>query len=307
MSSNSGSRSGFAAVVVRLAGLWILAGAVAKLLLGTPKDLPEMVRKLTPFGLDLTFHLVIGVELAIVCLAWLKPRFAWPVVLALFAFFDFILVSQLLAGAESCGCFGATIKVSPWVMLGVDSVLLISLLLSRPWSSIRGPGLPSLALAAGIAVSFALPWLLIQSPALSTSPGQPRPAPRYVVWEPETWIHRPIYEIDDLTRWVKTEEFPMDGKVVLWRQGCDHCAAHLRVMAEKDDGMVPILLVQLRDDLKDGRAVDMMPQGPHVTNAMLPENQEIVVTTPWELRIEGGMVTATLDEKHAKELYEKGG
>ena len=306
MSQSTGSRSGFSAVVVRLAGLWILAGAAAKLFLGTPKDLPEIVRTLAPFGLDLTFHLVIGIELAIVCLAWLKPRLAWPVILALYAFFDFILVSQLLAGAESCGCFGATIKVRPEIMLGVDSVLLISLLVSRPWSSIRGPGLSSLALAAGIALSFALPWLLIPS---STTPSSETPgqAPRYVIWEPGKWVNRPIYEIEDLTRWVKTEEFPMDGKVVLWRQGCDHCAAHLRMMAEQDDGMQSILLVQIRDDLKDGRSVDLMPQGPHVTNAVLPENQEVVLTTPWELRIEGGMITSALDEKHAQELYEKGG
>jgi hypothetical protein len=99
----------------------------------------------------------------------------------------------------------------------------------------------------------------------------------------------------------------MDGRVVLWRQGCTHCAAHLRQMAEQDDGMTPILLVQIRDDLKDGRAVDLMPQGPHVTSAMLPENQEVVIQTPWELRVEGGTITAAFDEEHAKALSEKGG
>ena len=305
MSQESGSRGSFSTVVVRLAGLWILAGAAAKLFLGTPKDLPEMVRTLAPFGLDFTFHLVIGIELAIVCLAWLKPRIAWPVVLALFAFFDFILVTQLAAGAKSCGCFGATIKVSPWLMLGVDSVLLISLLVSRPWSSIRGAGLSSLALAAGIVASFGLPWLLIRAPSASSAGGAE--APRYVVWNPEKWVNRPIYEIEDLTRWVKSDQFPMDGTVVLWRQGCEHCAAHLRLMAEHDDGMKSILLVQIRDDLKDGRAVDMMPHGDHVLNAALPENQEVVLQTPWELRVEGGMITAALDEEHAKALYEKGG
>ena len=294
----SGGR--FASIVVRLAGLWVLAGAVAKLLLGTPKDLPQIVRDHAPFGLDLTFHLVIGVELAIVCLAWLKPRLAWPVIVALFAFFDFILVSQLRAGAESCGCFGASIKVDPRVMLAVDSALLVALLAARPWSTLRGPGWSTAALAAGVVLSFALPWFVIQSPTASSKDGS---APRYVIWNPPTWVNRPIYEIEDLTRWVKSEEFPTDGRIVLWRQGCEHCAAHLRTMAEKDDGQQPILLVQIRDDLKDGRAVDMMPNGPHVTNAELPENQEVVLQTPWELRIEGGMVTAALDEEHAKELY----
>src|SRR5437762_3700948 len=96
----------WAALAVRLSGLWLLAGALAKLFLGTPKDLPEIVRKLSPFGLDLTFHLVIAVELAIVWLSLLKPRRAWPVLLAVYAFFEFVLASQLSAGAKSCGCFG---------------------------------------------------------------------------------------------------------------------------------------------------------------------------------------------------------
>src|SRR5437867_4076106 len=106
MTPHTRARASFAAIVVRLAGAWVLAGAVAKLFLGTPKDLPEIVRKLTPLGLDPTFHIVIGIELAVVCLGWTKPRLAWPVVLALFGFFEFVLVSQLLAGASSCGCFG---------------------------------------------------------------------------------------------------------------------------------------------------------------------------------------------------------
>jgi hypothetical protein len=306
----SGSRSSFAAIVVRLAGLWILAGAVAKLFLGTPKDLPELVRNLSPFGVDLTFHLVIGVELAIVCLAFLKPRLAWPVVIALFAFFDYLLVTLLLAGEKNCGCFGATIKVSPWVMLGVDSVLLISLLLSRPWKSIQRSGLPIAALAVGVLISFALPWVIIQTPgtASTTAEGQvPAEAPRWVTWEPEKWVNRSIYEIEELTRWVKPEAFPTDGRVVFWRQSCDHCAAHLRVMAEKDDPTRPVLLVQIRDDMKASPLVDLMPKGAHVSTAALPENQDVILETPWELRIEGGMVTAALDRKAVEALNEGGG
>jgi hypothetical protein len=301
---SSSPRRGFAPIVVRLAGLWILAGSVAKLFLGTPKDLPAMVLKLSPFGIDLTFHLVIGVELAMVCLTWILPGLAWPLVLALFAFFDFILVSQLLAGASSCGCFGATIHVSPWLMLSVDSALILSLLASRPWSSMRrSPGRSLPLLAAGLAVSFALPWLLIRAP--NVAPGA---APSgYIVLDPEKWVNRPIYDIEDLTRWIEAEKLPTDGKVVLWRQGCEHCAAHLRLMAARDEPTVPILLVQIRDDLTSGRAVDLMPNGPNVTHAEFPENQQVVLTTPWELRVSGGVVTAALDEEHAKAIYEKGG
>lgn len=263
-----------------------------------------MVLKLSPFGIDLTFHLVIGVELAMVCLTWILPGLAWPLVFALFAFFDFILVSQLLAGASSCGCFGATIHVSPWLMLSVDSALLLSLLVSKPWTSIRraaGRSLP--LLTAGIAVSFALPWLLIRA-----APAVPGGAPSgWIVLEPEKWVNRPIYDIEDLTRWVDAEKLPTDGKVVLWRQGCEHCAAHLRLMAGRDEPTVPILLLQIRDDLKDSRAVDLMPDGPNVTHAEFPENQQVILQTPWELRVSGGVVTAALDGDQAKAIYEKGG
>jgi hypothetical protein len=50
-----------------------------------------------------------------------------------------------------------------------------------------------------------------------------------------------------------------------------------------------------------------MPDGPNVTHAEFPENQQVVLQTPWELRVAGGVVTAALDEEHAKAVYEKGG
>ena len=313
MNQDASPRSAFGPVVVRLAGLWILAGAVAKLFLGTPKDLPEIVRQNSPFGIDLTFHLVIGVELALVAFAWILPRLASIPVLLLFAFFDFILVSQLRAGAESCGCFGATIQVDPKVMLAVDSALILALVLSRPWRSAELSPRRLAPLLACVAVSFALPWIVIRNPGAAPAvagqnpSGAAAPAPRYVVMEPDTWVQKSVYDVADLTRWIEQDKLPTDGKIVLWRQSCEHCAAHFRRMADLKDESVPILLVQIRDDLKAGRAVDLMPDGPHVTLVELPENQEIVLQTPWELVVEGGVITAALDEEHAKAAYEKGG
>jgi hypothetical protein len=304
MTQESPTRNGFAPIAVRLAGAWILAGALAKLFLGTPSDLPQMVRKLSPFGLDLTFHLIIGVELALVSLAWIRPKLAWPLVLALFAFFDFILVSQLAAGADSCGCFGGHIKVSPWIMLAVDSALILAMLASRPWSSMGPTGARLLPLAAAIAVSFAAPWVLIRAPQAPAPDAKPA---GYVILEPEKWMNHSIDDLGELTRWVGVDKIPTDGKIVLWRQGCEHCAAHLRMMAGRNDASELILLVQLRDDLKSSRAVDLMPEGPNVTRAEFPENQDVTAITPWELHVSGGVVTASLDEEHAKEFYEKGG
>jgi hypothetical protein len=299
---HSGSHRGFASTAVRLAGAWLLAGALAKLFLGTPKDLPEIVRKLSPFGLDLTFHLVIVVELAIVWLAFLKPRWAWPLVLALFAFFEYVLASQLSAGAKSCGCFGATIKVSPYLMVGIDSALVVLLLVTRPWSTITKSGVRPDVVAAIIALSAALPWLVIRTEAgPATTPGEPTKA-RYVQLDPDKWLNKNVYEIAELTRWIPAEKLPTDGKIVLWRQGCDHCALHLRKMAREDDGSRPIVLLQIRDDLESSREVDAMPAGPHVTMLSTPDNQQVMIETPWEIRVEGGLVKEAIDRPHAEAM-----
>ena len=310
MTQASSPRSGFGSIVVRLAGLWILIPALAKLFLGTPKDLPPFVRDHSPFGLDVTFHLVIGIELTLVALAWIAPFLAWSPIVALFAFFDFILVTQLRAGAKNCGCFGETIHVDPHVMLWVDSALLLALLLARPWrSTSRAVGRRLAPLGACIAVAFALPWIVIRNPGAASADGQAAAAPRWVEMQPDKWVNKSVFDVEDLTRWIAQDKLPTEGKIVLWRQSCEHCAAHLRLMAGVHDETTPILLVQIRDDLKASRAVDLMPDGPNVSHVELPENQEIVLQTPWELRVEGGVITSALPPQpdELQETHEKSG
>jgi len=294
----------WATLAVRLSAVWLLAGALAKLFLGTPKDLPEIIRKLTPFSLDLTFHLVIATELAIVWLCLLKPRWGWPVVLALFAFFEFVLGSQLSAGAESCGCFGATIKVSPYLMVAIDGALGIALLATRPWKTSPASGAHPILLAAVVALSAFIPWIAISSQSQIAMPSQPGGAnrPRYDELHPEKWVHQNVFDIADLSRYVPAEQLPTDGKIVLWRQGCSHCAAHLRKLAREDDGSQPIVLLQIKDDLNSTREVDAMPNGPHVEAFSTPENLDIVVQTPWEIHVEGGVVQDVIDPQKADEL-----
>ena len=87
---------------------------------------------------------------------------------------------------------------------------------------------------------------------------------------------------------------------MLYRQGCDHCAKYLRELAgdaARNDGSTPIALLQIKDDLKDGRAVDAMPQGAHVTQLELREGPKYVITPPWELTIAGGTITAAVGEQ----------
>src|SRR6185503_10552929 len=114
------------ACVVAIA-VWVLTGAVFKLVWGTPALLPGVVRDL-PLELGLTYKLAIGIELAIVAIALSKPRWGWPLQASLLLVFDLVLTTQIAAGVESCGCFGAKLEIDPRVMLAIDSVLLAGLL-----------------------------------------------------------------------------------------------------------------------------------------------------------------------------------
>ncbi len=227
---------------------------------------------------------------------------------ALFVFFDFVLTTQIAAGAESCGCFGGRLEVSPKLMMAVDSTLLLLLLTSKPWMSIRSRG-------AGIGLVIALLMVALGAPALwirvrqSESPppppsngshaGAPTPAkrPDWLELHPEKWLGKSVYEIEELTKYVPAEKLPTDGQIVLWRQGCTHCAKHLRELANGDKGDHPIVLIQIQDDPKDSRAVEAMPDGAHVTKLEFPKDLEVTVQTPWDFTVTGGVVTAALDPK----------
>jgi len=199
MNQASSPRSGFGSIVVRLAGLWILIPALAKLFLGTPKDLPAFVRDQSPFGLDVTFHVVIGIELTLVALAWIAPFLAWSPIVALFVFFDFVLVTQMRAGAKNCGCFGESIHVDPHVMLWVDSALLLALLLARPWRSTnRSVGRRLAPIGACTVLAFALPWIVIRNPGAGAAGSTA--APRWVEMQPDKWVNKSVFDVEDLTR-----------------------------------------------------------------------------------------------------------
>jgi hypothetical protein len=259
------------------------------------------VRSLSPFDPDLTFRVAIALELSIFCLAVLKPHLGWVPLAALFAFFVALLVPMVASGAESCGCGGGSIKMKPILMLSVDGALLLAILLARPWRWLSGPGLSSLALVVGIAIAWSAPWLLIHSASTSDGPilvdastGKVTSGGtevRYVNLDPAKWEGQEVYDVADLTAWVPAEVLPIEGTIVFWRQSCDVCAAHLRKMAGENDGTRQVLLVQVRDDLKNERAVDALPEGGNVVSRALPEDVQFVLETPCEITVQGGIVT----------------
>lgn len=304
----------FARLALSLAALWVLVGAIAKLFWATPKDLPATVVDLSPLAIGPTYVMVIGAELALVALAFLRPKLGWAPIVALYLVFEVILAGQLSRGAESCGCFGATITVDPWLMVAVDGALCGFLLATRPWRSLREGGASLFVLGPALALCFVVPWLVLEQrtqvapvPAAG-SDGAVAPvdvAGKYVVLEPQTWVGREVGAIEDLTRWVPAADLPLFGKILLWRASCDHCKTHLAEVARADDGSQQLLLVQIRDDLESTPVVDVMPAGAHVATAALPEGLQVVIETPWEVLVEGGVVAAALDREATDALHAK--
>ena len=296
-----------ARVAVYLAATWLLAWALMKLFLGNPMEVPETVRTSSPFDAELTFKVAIAIELSVVCLAIVRPSWGWLPMAGLYAFFVALLVPMVASGAESCGCGGGAVKMPPLVMMAIDALLLAGLLVTRPWRALAGKGLPLVLLAVGLVVSWAAPWLVIRSARNVVGPITAATVEsagiRYVELHPETWKGQAIHDVAELTQWIAPEKLPIEGSIVFWRQSCPHCAKHMRELATKDDGSRQFLLVQVQDDLANAPEVDAMPQGEHVTKFAFPEKLQGAFTTPFEVVVTGGNVTAVLTEKelHAHE------
>lgn len=314
----------FAGIAVRLCATWLLVGALFKLFKANPGDLPKPFVALSPFGLVTTFVFAISVELAVVAFAYLRPKLGWIPLVLTFVFFEILLAQLIASGAKSCGCMGGAVTIAPALMATIDGALLLLVIAAQPWKHTPKPNLGFVATAIVALACAAYPWFQLHAELVydpnQTNPtpvagtpttGEPAPSPRFIVIHPDQWVGTSIFEVNELTVHMEpgdADKLPTDGYVVLWRQSCEHCRDHLREMANdkaKNDGTKPIVLVQIQDDLKNASAVDAMPQGPHVTKIALRPGPEFAIQTPWEIVVEGGMVTAALDEEHAKALQEK--
>ncbi len=286
----------FTPLAVRLAAIWVAAGALFKLFAGSPNDLPPVLHDL-PLSIDLFFKLAIGIELTLVCLAFLKPKLAWLPMAGMFVVFEIILAISLSGGEESCGCFGSSITIPPEVMMAIDSVLLIALLITKPWASTaKGTG-PMLVVPVAALVCLALPFLIIKSGTLQAAEEGDAPVDiseiRYVMLPVEEWKDQLIYDTDFAALFPnEIETLPTDGLYIFWRWDCDHCAQHLQELADQDDMSKPIVLVRLmqESDNDDNQAVLAKPVGSHVIELSLPAGPQYVLETPADFILEGGMI-----------------
>lgn len=164
---------GLAAACVRAAALWVAFVATVKLLKGSPNDLPRVVQNFIDMDLGLKFQVVVAIELAVVVLALLRPRWAWPFLVGMFALFVGLLAKLIADGETSCGCFGGAIKVPPVAMLAIDGLCLVAILATRPWSRIAASATRVGLLAPSLLAAIALPFVVIDNSSIEVPP---RPA-----------------------------------------------------------------------------------------------------------------------------------
>lgn len=288
-------------LAVRLAAAWIALGALFKLFVGSPNDLPPLVREFF-LGPTLTFRLAIAIELSIALPALLLPRRLWGLVALQLAVFCAILVPLIASGAKSCGCFGSKVAVPPWAMLAIDGTLLAAIVLLRPWRSERGGMKHLLPIALALLFAWIAPFTLIDTgaaapPAVGAATAgadaaaAPRALPRFVEWNPDTWVGKPIGETP-LAALLDVSLYPVDATWILYSPTCEHCAAYLRRLEGEFAGAQRMyVFVKLPGDEGSPTAVDLMPPGEH---AELPSQVAYVITPPWELTLEGGVVMAAL-------------
>ena len=289
------TRARYAVLWIWTIAAWVLLGAIFKLFWGNPALLPEIVRRV-PLALGTVYSLAIGIELAIAFVALVKPRWGWWLQVALLVVFDFVLTTQIAAGDTNCGCFGTRLHVKPWVMMVIDSALLAGLLAARPWSCL-GPGLPGAIPVALAAVGLGLPWLFDREVKQGEVVAEGKTAENpWILLDIEKWKGKDVFDTplaqEPLNKYIDVNALPLEGLWVFWRATCDHCATHLKHLAETEDGSRLITLIQLEEahDTLANTVVAARPSGGFVSEARLPPSISYVLATPGEMVLELGKI-----------------
>lgn len=306
-----------ARLALLLAVAWLGFWALMKLYKGSPNDLPPQVTELSPWSVYTTFRGVVAIELAVVALALLWPRLGWFVVSAQYAVFLGILIKLIQAGAETCGCTGSVVSLSPTAMACIDGAILIGLLLSKPWQRLPRTKLLPLRLIVlvpllGLAVWA--PWtkfVPVELPIILADPDEPAGAQGqttaaiegdFYFFKPEAWEAQMIFDVD-LARFLpagKVDEFPDTALVVIYRKTCEHCAEHIAELAQNPPADKPIVLLRVPevDDATRTDVIELRPLGA-IEMELVPLARGYGIPTPMSFEIDNFMICKIQD--HTKD------
>ncbi|MFT5051351.1 MAG: hypothetical protein ACI8QZ_002762 [Chlamydiales bacterium] len=327
------SREKATRIVLLLAASWVAAGALFKLFAGSPNDLPPLVRDFV-LGPVQTFRSAIAIELCIVILALLRPRFAWLPLVGLFGVFIGVLIPLATSGADSCGCFGSAVAIPPAVMIAIDGSLLTLILAMRPWSAFPSKGLRPLPLIPLFVIAVAVPWYKFRTlsthtpvatrttdtatPDTSDDPADatadatdtqtdtpPDEVDEYAPWAlPDPLPDFHWFETDDwldqevhdidLSLFLDPDLLPTDCEIVLYRQTCDHCKEHLEKLT-MEPPMMPLVLLRVVE-IGDTPENDIIVVKPtdHIPMELPAIPRGYGIETPMQVNLSGWIVTEVI-------------
>ncbi len=318
--------------IIRLAGAWLLVGSIAKTFVGTPAELPQpiLASDLDPL---LVIVVAIVIESFAGIVALIAPRVGWMLVMPILVGFLTLLTLHVRSGAGTCGCFGGSLAIPAWLVLTVDGALLAGTLFTVARAGLwrratLASALPTAVVSAvlGMVTAMASGWygdhrlaafrgaesraaMVTPSPSIElTTPIEvplvsaptppswrlPDSLPETVLLRPIQWINKPL-AATELGRWTDTSAFPRDATLILYYLSCNHCADHLRDLAERQAAQPAssptYVLVQLPTPVAYTGTlfVDRLPT--HAAQVVLPQlSKGWVITPPWDVTIKNGVV-----------------
>ncbi len=262
--------------------LWILAGSAFKYLAGSVADLPPIYAYIpgmsNPSVLQQAFLITVALELVIVVMLLLHRRYARPLAIGVLAAFCVVILHAMLSGATSCGCFGS-VKISPWVVLGVDVVLLAGALFLP-----RAKRIPDISTSRWLVIT-ALSALVIAGVFAGVHRGyQGRYSTAQTLdlyrWQGQPWDRLAIFNFTPRApdgRSYSPATFPEDRQTwVFYRRTCPHCYDVIKALSEA------------KQDVRTRLVVVDMPLQPGVEEALKLQPFEAPCTECDKLRLIDG-------------------
>ena len=306
--------------------LWVLSGALFKLIETSPRTLPKMsiLNPAAHFGLDLYWLLAVLISLEFIAISvmfFIRPV-ARTMAIFMLTSFCLILLNEIRGGATSCGCLG-TFSPPPWMMLSIDGVLLLGALIFSPKQIPKQPlsrlsiGAVIATITIGTSISFAVvipagraPDRIPPGPTAPSSVGSavdstvnPSPKPLEGYWFVENidhWVGKSWNEIELFQYMPNWPDDLGDGEryVVFYSRTCDHCEDMFwsDLIKPFDPPVIAIEIPADKETLTAANSWEMPESNCQLMN--LPIGTDWIITAPLSLRIENGIITCAEEGAH---------